>query len=260
MHEDRRHWTAQDLQRRASAALARAAANGVTHLRTHIDWFTAAAPDAWQEIARLDHPGISVERVALVPLGLFADPAAAEAIAQTVAEGGEGCLLGGFVHSSNWDPAAMENLLRSATRWRLDLDLHIDEELSDNPRGLAWLAEYLSRHAFPGRLCCSHGCALACGSEEQAEKILRQLAAHSVTLIALPMTNLLLQDAVTGRTPRQRGSRCFRRPAAPALPPSSAATMCRTLSARRGAMTRWIPWPAACSAPSSATFSTVSRS
>lgn len=88
MHEDRRHWTAQDLQRRASAALARAAANGVTHLRTHIDWFTAAAPDAWQEIARLDHPGISVERVALVPLGLFADPAAAEAIAQTVAEGG----------------------------------------------------------------------------------------------------------------------------------------------------------------------------
>lgn len=46
MHEDRRHWTAQDLQRRASAALARAAANGVTHLRTHIDWFTAAAPDA----------------------------------------------------------------------------------------------------------------------------------------------------------------------------------------------------------------------
>lgn len=99
----------------------------------------------------------------------------------------------------------MENLLRSAARWRLDLDLHIDEELNDHPRGLAWLAESLSRHAFPGHICCSHGCALASGSEEQAEKILRQLAAHSVTLIALPMTNLLLQDAVTGRTPRQRG-------------------------------------------------------
>ena len=35
--------------------------------------------------------------------------------------------------------------------------------------------------------------------------ILRQLAAHGVTLIALPMTNLLLQDATFGRTPRQRG-------------------------------------------------------
>jgi cytosine deaminase len=75
----------------------------VTHLRSHIDWFTADAPDAWQEIARLDHPGISLERVALVPLPLFADPAAAEAIADGRQQRG-GCLLGGFIHSSNWDP------------------------------------------------------------------------------------------------------------------------------------------------------------
>jgi cytosine deaminase len=60
----------------------------VTHLRSHIDWFTADAPDAWQEIARLDHPGITLERVALVPLPLFADPAAAEAIADG-RQGGE---------------------------------------------------------------------------------------------------------------------------------------------------------------------------
>ncbi len=59
MHEDRRHWTRADIQRRASAALARAAANGVTHLRSHVDWFTADAPDAWQEIARLDTGGIT---------------------------------------------------------------------------------------------------------------------------------------------------------------------------------------------------------
>ncbi|CAM7543463.1 Putative cytosine deaminase [Klebsiella variicola subsp. variicola] len=114
MHEDRQHWTRADIQRRASAALARAAANGVTHLRSHIDWFTADAPDAWQEIARLDTVGITLERVALVPLTLFRDPADAGAIARTVATSGEGCLLGGFIHSSNWDAAAMANLLRSA--------------------------------------------------------------------------------------------------------------------------------------------------
>lgn len=205
MHDDRRHWTQADIQRRASAALARAAANGVSHLRTHIDWFTSSAPDAWYQIARLDQHDISVERVALVPLELFADPVAAQTIAQAVADSGKGCLLGGFVHSSNWDPAAMENLLRSAARWQLDLDLHIDEELSDYPHGLAWLAERLDRHPFPGHICCSHGCALASGNEELAARILCQMATHGVTLIALPMTNLLLQDAVTGRTPRQRG-------------------------------------------------------
>ncbi|HCB3386847.1 TPA: cytosine deaminase, partial [Klebsiella pneumoniae] len=205
MHEDRRHWTRADIQRRASAALARAAANGVTHLRSHVDWFTADAPDAWQEIARLDTVGITLERVALVPLPLFREPAQAEAIARTVANSGERCLLGGFIHSSNWDAAAMENLLCSAARWDLDLDLHIDEELSEVSQGLTWLADHLSRHPFPGHICCSHGCALAAGSDEQAAPILRQLAAHGVTLIALPMTNLLLQDATFGRTPRQRG-------------------------------------------------------
>ncbi|MDN7190532.1 hypothetical protein QVL77_31610, partial [Klebsiella pneumoniae] len=123
MHEDRRHWTRADIQRRASAALARAAANGVTHLRSHVDWFTADAPDAWQEIARLDTVGITLERVALIPLPLFRELAQAEAIARTVANSGERCLLGGFIHSSNWDAAAMENLLCSAARWDLDLDL-----------------------------------------------------------------------------------------------------------------------------------------
>ncbi len=89
-----------------------------------------------QEIARLDTVGITTERVALVPLTLFRDPAQAEAIARTVATSGEGCLLGGFIHSSNWDAAAMANLLDSAARWELDLDLHIDEELSEVSQGL----------------------------------------------------------------------------------------------------------------------------
>lgn len=123
----------------------------------------------------------------------------------------------------------MANLLRSAARWELDLDLHIDEELSKVSQGLTWLADHLSRHPFPGHICCSHGCALAAGSDAQAALILRQLAAHGVTLIALPMTNLLLQDATFGRTPRQRGSPCCTRRRPPAWPPCLGATTCRTL-------------------------------
>lgn len=91
-----------------------------------------------------------LERVALVPLPLFREPAQAEAIARTVANSGERCLLGGFIHSSNWDATAMENLLYSAARWDLDLDLHIDEELSEVSQGLTWLADHLSRPLFPG--------------------------------------------------------------------------------------------------------------
>ncbi|WJV66149.1 cytosine deaminase [Pectobacteriaceae bacterium CE70] len=205
MHQDRRHWSLQDIHQRAAQGLARAVASGVSHLRTHIDWFTATPPTAWLEIATLDQHDCTLERVALVPLPLFADIAVAETIARQVADSNEQGLLGAFIHSSNWDEAAMTNLMRCSARWRLNLDLHIDEELSPTANGLVWLAHYLTEHDFPGHICCSHGCALAAGGEEQAQWVLAALAASRVTLIALPMTNLLLQDAVTGRTPRQRG-------------------------------------------------------
>ncbi|MHA6311863.1 cytosine deaminase [Pantoea sp. USHLN298] len=205
LHQDRQHWTPSDLQQRARKAIALATANGVTRLRTHLDWFDATAPLAWTELAAIASPTMRLERVALVPLGLFADPEVADRIARTVAQSGQHCLLGGFIHSSNWDPAAMTHLMRSAARWHLDLDLHIDEELSPVAQGLSWLAHWLAENSFSGHICCSHGCALASGSEQQASQVLQQLAAQRVTLIALPMTNLLLQDAVTGRTPRQRG-------------------------------------------------------
>jgi len=205
LHQDRRHWTTADICQRASKGLAWAAANGVTHLRTHVDWYDVAPPLAWLELAEMTPADITLERVALLPLSLFKDAEAAEEVARTVAQSGKHCLLGGFIHSSNWDPLAMTHLMQSASRWQLNLDLHIDEELSPVAHGLSWLAHYLSENPFDGHICCSHGCALASGSEQQAQEVMSLLAAQRVTLIALPMTNLLLQDAVSGRTPRQRG-------------------------------------------------------
>ncbi len=205
MHEDRRHWTRGGY----STSGVRRAGPGGSEWR---DPFAQPCRLVYRRRAgrlagdrppryRRHHP----ERVALIPLPLFRELAQAEAIARTVANSGERCLLGGFIHSSNWDAAAMENLLCSAARWDLDLDLHIDEELSEVSQGLTRWRIISPHHPFPGHICCSHGCALAAGSDEQAAPILRQLAAHGVTLIALPMTNLLLQDATFGRTPRQRG-------------------------------------------------------
>lgn len=205
LHQDRQHWTAEDLHQRAAQGLAWAASHGVSLLRSHIDWFEPTPPLAWHELATLYQPGVTLQRVALAPLGFFADADTADRIARAVAQSGAHCLLGGFVHSSNWDPAAMANLMHSAARWGLDVDLHIDEELSETANGLVWLADFLSENAFNGHICCSHGCALASGSEQQAKAVLSELAQHRVTLIALPMTNLLLQDAVVGQTPRQRG-------------------------------------------------------
>lgn len=149
MHEDRQHWTRADIQRRASAALAGGS--------KWCDPFTQPYRLVYRRrTGRLagDRPPRyrrhHLERVALVPLTLFRDPAQAEAIARTVATSGEGCLLGGFIHSSNWDAAAMANLLDSAARWELDLDLHIDEELSEVSQGLTRWRTISPATLFPG--------------------------------------------------------------------------------------------------------------
>ena len=52
---------------------------------------------------------------------------------------------------------------------------------------------------------CGHNCALAAQPEDEALATLDAVAAVSITLVTLPITNLLLQDAGHGRTPRQRG-------------------------------------------------------
>lgn len=203
VHQDRAHWSREDLRARIGRALDWATHAGVGLLRTHIDWSCSDAPLAWQVVGELDPALCQIERVALLPLPLFADADMAERLAAQVASDGKGAVLGGFIHSSNWDAQAITHLLQAAERWHLDIDLHIDEELDPRARGMRELAQYLQREGFSGRICCSHACALS--QQADAEQLLDVLAQHRVSLIALPLTNLLLQDVAVGRTPRQRG-------------------------------------------------------
>jgi len=209
MHRDRVGWTAEDVRARAACALAWAEAAGVVHLRTHVDWWEAdRVPLAWHVLAELaqDWRGrIALERVALVPLTLYADADVADRLAGHVREGGAGACLGGFVHTVNWNAAALAHLFDAAARHDLDVDLHVDEELSPAACGLATTAALVRERGFGGRVVCGHACALSAQDEATAAATLDAVARAGITLVSLPATNLLLQDAVPGRTPRRRG-------------------------------------------------------
>ncbi len=209
MKADRERWTAADVRARAARGLREAFASGVTRLRTHCDWWEGREmPLAWAVLRDLagEWAGrIVLDRVALVPLDAFADRGDADAIARAVARSGPGALLGGFVHTRNWDPQALRNLLHAALVHDLDVDLHCDEELDPAAQGLETTAATLRALGFERRVVCSHTCALAAKPRAQAFAVLDALADLPVTLIALPITNLLLQDAQTDVTPRLRG-------------------------------------------------------
>ena len=206
---DRVHWTREDLRTRAERGLQWAWEAGTTQLRTHIDWFDPhATPLAWEvlnELAVEWRGRIHLEQVAMIKLTLFQKPDEARALAQRVAVTGAHAVLGGLVHSSNWNPDALRNLVLAARATDLDLDLHVDEELNPHAEGLGFVTSLLRETGFAGRVVCGHNCALAAQPEARALATLDAVARAPITLVSLPITNLLLQDAVAGRTPRQRG-------------------------------------------------------
>ena len=206
---DRQSWTKSDIHARASRALQWATDAGVVHLRTHCDWWESdTQPLAWNVLRELAHDWadrIALERVSLIPLHLYADRSSAMRLAATVAATGPGALLGGFVHSTNWNPQALRHLFESAQHHGLNVDLHVDEELHPDAEGLATTAALLKELRFEGHVVCGHTCALAAQNEATALATLDAVAQAPITMVTLPITNLLLQDATTGRTPRQRG-------------------------------------------------------
>lgn len=209
MMHDRSSWTSSDIRQRAGQALQWACNAGVSHIRTHCDWWEAqSVPLAWDvlgELAEQWHDRLVVERVSLMPLHLFADSSTAQKLAARIASDGSGARMGGFVHTSNWSSAALRNLFEAAQKHGLDVDLHMDEELNPAACGLATTAALVKDMNFAGHVVCGHNCALSAQDESLALKTLDAVAQTNITLVTLPMTNLLLQDAVTGRTPRQRG-------------------------------------------------------
>lgn len=209
MTQDRSGWTRADISQRADQALKWAFQAGVGHLRTHCDWWEADhVPQAWDVLGELADAWtgkLVLERVSLMPLHLFSDLESAHKLAGKVAASGPGACLGGFVHTSNWDAAALRHLFEAAAQHGLDVDLHMDEELNPAACGLTTTAALVKDMNFAGHVVCGHNCALSAQDETLALDTLDAVARANITLVTLPMTNLLLQDAVTGRTPRQRG-------------------------------------------------------
>lgn len=209
MLNDRVHWSPADVRERAARGLQWAWESGTTHLRTHVDWWEPdATPMAWPVMAELAQEWagrVRLEQVSLIKLPLFEDADQAMRLAKQVKATGPHALLGGFVHSTNWSETALRNLLVAAQACDLDIDLHVDEELNAASVGLQTTARLLREIGYEGRVVCGHVCALAVQPEAQALATLDAVARAPITIVSLPATNLLLQDAVTGRTPRLRG-------------------------------------------------------
>lgn len=204
MQRDKAHWSEDDVRRRATRALEDAYMHGVGAMRTHVDWMTPDVPVSWgvlNELRQVWRGRIDLQLAALAPADLL--PEAGAAIAARV--GKDGGVLGAFVYRNADLGAKVEQAFQLAARHDLQLDFHVDEGLEIEADGFAEIVSATRRHGMAGRVLCGHCCSLSLRDDDELARALSEAAEAGVALVALPTTNLYLQDRVEGRSPRRRG-------------------------------------------------------
>lgn len=202
----RAHWSPDDLQRRMLFALQTARSHGTRAVRTHLDWVQASPPLAWSvacAVREAVRHEMVLQLVSISPLALFRDPAAARAVARTLAEGGG--VLGASVHPMADQAELLQRVFALAREFNLNLDFHVDEHLLPDVNGIRTVLDLTRRHQWEQRVLCGHCCALSAIDEDEARRLLQQMRDAGVVLVSLPLANLQLQDGQPGRTPRWRG-------------------------------------------------------
>ena len=202
--EDAAQWDADDIRRRATRALGRAYRHGTARMRTHVNWTAPGVPCAWSVLGELGaewRTALTLQLAVLAPLDLLIEEG--EAIARQVAL--DGGVLGTFIYLDPDLPAKVSRLFDLAQRHDLALDLHVDECLEADARGVDAVVHEAAVRGYGGRVLCGHCCALSLRSRDDTRALLERAAEAGVALCVLPATNAWLQDGAPGRTPRLRG-------------------------------------------------------
>jgi cytosine/creatinine deaminase len=199
-------FTSADVRRRARRFFERSIAHGVTRLRTHTDVDSIVELRSMQGVlaARGELAGrLDVDIIAFsTSRNDLAGPDGVERLTRAIELKPD--FLGASLNSSADATRALNALLGLAERNDLPVDLHLDEHL-DHARMLApMVVDAVIARGLLGRVTLGHLCALSTLPTATARALIDKLARGRITVIALPETNLLLQDRADG-TPRRRG-------------------------------------------------------
>lgn len=205
MAADADNWMADDLLARMRHAASRALAHGTGTMRSHLD--TIALPDetpSWDVLADVQaqlRGLLTIEPVALAAVERAEQPDFDARCAQIARRGG---VLGAFVALGAVPHDAIAAFLAGAERHGLDVDFHVDENLIPGESALAAIADRMIRTRHAGRVVAGHACKLSLLPDDALARVLDRVAEACIHVIALPSSNLYLQDRGDG-APRRRG-------------------------------------------------------
>ncbi len=211
MMADRQTWTPQTLERRVEFSLGSAFACGVGAMRSHVDMIARGRDFVWpaMKAAATRWKGrIDLQLCPLASIDYFTSP---EHVAQMVEYARHSGVLGVFIYDQADLAQRLPEVFALAQAHGFDLDFHVDEGLDERLDGLNALLDALETSAFSGQVLCGHCSALSIYDDTRREALIARAANANAHFVALPTTNLYLQDRNRARVPRLRGMTAVRR-------------------------------------------------
>jgi len=196
----------EDYEHHARMLIDAAYRHATTRLRTHADidpvigLKSVAGSIRAGEVYR---ESVEVEVVAFASAS--ADPATAEgkAMLRDAIQMGAG-FIGAVPAFCADQTATIDAVLELAVECDVPVDLHLDEHLQAERCASGYLAAATLERGLQGRVTIGHACAVSMLPTSERRQVIDALAEARITVIALPRTNLYLQDATTS-LPLRRG-------------------------------------------------------
>ena len=210
--EEHKTRTTDKVLERVEKSLKLAIRNGYRAIRSHIDTYKGQSIDVWIELFKLQKKfssELTLQFVALAPLE-FWDTTNGEDLAKIFSSNG-GILGGVIVPPFNKKDTSkfLAKMLLLANKYKLEIDLHIDESIIEPGAGIKVLLETIENlkiNSIP--ITCSHLSSLISLSPREILNLGEKMAEKNIKVIALPLTNFWLLN-------RSNKTTSLKRPVAP---------------------------------------------
>ncbi len=194
-----------DVHRRARNLFEQSIKHGVTRIRTHTDVDPVVELKSMEGVLAAKRDVADRLDVDIIAFSTSRnDPVEASALARlSRAIELKPDLLGVSLNSSTDPERALGAMLYLAEKSGLPLDLHLDEHLEPQRMLTRMVADAVIARGLQGRVTISHLCALSALEAKAAHDLIERIARAGITVVALPETNLFLQDRGENSPPRR---------------------------------------------------------
>lgn len=199
--------TKEDVKKRALKAMKWQIAQGVQHVRTHIDItdYRLIALKTMVEVKKEMSDYLDIQIVAFPQEGIISYDGSVELIEKAIAMGAD--VVGGiphFEHTREYGVESVKKAFEIALKHGKLLDFHCDETDDEQSRFIEVVTAEALKHNYGQKVTVSHATAMHSYNGAYTSKLFRLLSMSNINIIANPLVNINLQGRFD-TYPKRRG-------------------------------------------------------